>query len=300
MENPSALTGIHVPLVTPFAADGTVAYQALEALAHQVLDDGAAGLVALGTTGEPATLDAAERRAVTDVIARVCRERAVPLTIGTGTNDTRTSVAALHALKRWPEASAALVCVPYFTRPSEAGVLAHFEALAAESHLPLVVYNVPYRSGQPLSAATLRRLAALRQVVGVKQAVGAIDGETVDLLADPPDGFAVLAGDDVYLSGLLALGGAGGILASAHCATARYAELAAAWQGGDLVRARRLGGALSALARALFAEPSPSVLKGVLHAQGRIPTPSVRLPMLAASPHAVRAAMLVPGTLADR
>ncbi|MDF3292773.1 4-hydroxy-tetrahydrodipicolinate synthase [Streptomyces silvisoli] len=300
MENSSTLTGIHVPLVTPFTADGSVAYQALEALAHQVLDEGADGLVALGTTGEPATLDEAERRAVIDVIARVCGERAVPLSIGAGTNDTRTSAAALHALKRWPEATAALVSVPYFTRPSEEGVLAHFEALAAESHLPLVVYNVPYRSGQSLSAHTLRRLAVLPQVVGVKHAVGAIDAETIDLLADLPDGFAVLAGDDIYLSGLLALGGAGGILASAHCATARYAELATAWQDGDLARARRLGGALSTMARVLFAEPSPGVLKGVLHAQGRIPTPAVRLPMLPASPQAVEAAMLVLGTLADQ
>ncbi len=300
MENSSALTGIHVPLVTPFAADGSVAYQALEALAHQVLDDGAAGLVALGTTGEPATLDDAERSAVTDVIARVCRARGVPLTIGAGTNDTRGSVAALHALKHWPEATGALVCVPYFTRPSEEGVLAHFEALAAESHLPLVVYNIPYRSGRSLSARTLRRLAALPRVVGVKHAVGAIDAETVDLLADLPDGFAVLAGDDPYVSGLLALGAHGGILASGHCATARYAELAAAWRDGDLPRARRLGGELSTMARALFAEPSPGVLKGVLHAQGRIPTPAVRLPMLPASRPAVEAAMLVVGTLADR
>ncbi|MEU1626927.1 dihydrodipicolinate synthase family protein [Streptomyces sp. NPDC020096] len=292
MDNSSALTGIHVPLVTPFAADGSVAYEALEALARQVLDDGAAGLVALGTTGEPATLDDAERRAVIDVIAGVCRERAAPLTIGAGTNDTRTSVAALHALKRWPQAAAALVSVPYFTRPSEDGVFAHFAALAAESHLPLLVYNVPYRSGQSLSARTLRRLAALPGVVGVKHAVGAIDAETIDLLADLPDGFAVLAGDDIYVSGLLALGGTGGILASAHCATARYAELAAAWQNGDAARARRLGGALSTMARALFAEPSPGVLKGVLHAQGRIPTASVRLPLLPASTPAVETAML--------
>ena len=299
MANSSAFTGVHVPLVTPFEVDGSVAYQALEALAHQVLDEGAAGLVALGTTGEPATLDDCERRTVTDVIARVCRERAVPLTIGAGTNDTRTSVAALHALKRWPEATAALVSVPYFIRPSEDGVLAHFEALAAESRLPLIVYNVPHRSGQSLSAHTLRRLAALRQVAGVKHAVGAIDAETVGLLAAQPDGFAVLAGDDIYLSGLLALGATGGIVACAHCATARHAELAAAWRDGDLARARRLGGALSTMARALFAEPSPGVLKGVLHAQGRIPTPAVRLPMLPASPQAVEAAMLVLGTLAD-
>ncbi|MFF2193843.1 dihydrodipicolinate synthase family protein [Streptomyces sp. NPDC058157] len=285
------LEGIHVPLVTPFTRGGEVAAGALEALAHEVLDAGAAGIVALGTTAEVAALEEDERDLVTGVCARVCRERGAPLTVGAGGSGTRASEAALARLARWPETGAALVTVPAFVRPSAAGVLAHFARLAAVSPVPLIVYHIPYRTGQPLDAAALRELGSLPGVAGVKYAGGGIDQETVALLGDLPDGFAVLAGDDVYVSPLLALGASGGILASAHLATERFAELAGAWRDGDAVRARELGHRLARLSAALFAEPNPGVVKGVLYAQGRIPTPDVRLPMLPASEAAVTAAL---------
>lgn len=288
---PYAPRGIHVPLITPFTADGEVAADALEALAHDVLDAGATGIVALGTTGEPAALDEAERDLVTDVCARVCRERGAALVVGAGASGTRAAEESLGRLKRWPGARAALVTVPAFVRPSAAGVLAHFERLARVSPVPLIVYHVPYRTGLPLDAALLRAVGALPGVAGVKYAVGSLDGEAVALLGDRPDGFAVLAGDDAFLSPLLALGAAGGVLASAHVATARFAELAAAWRAGDADRARPLGHALARLSATLFAEPNPTVIKGVLYAQGRIPTPAVRLPLLPAAPESVEAAL---------
>ncbi|MER6449703.1 4-hydroxy-tetrahydrodipicolinate synthase [Streptomyces venezuelae] len=281
--------GIHVPLVTPFTPAGNVAVEALEALAHEVLDAGAAGLVALGTTAEVSGLDEAERDLVTDVCARVCGERGVPLAVGAGAGGTRAAGASLARLSRWPEVRAALVTVPPFVRPSAAGVLAHFARLAEVSPVPLIVYHIPYRTGQPLDAAALRALGALPGVVGVKYAGGGIGEDAVALLGDPPAGFEVLAGDDVYLSPLMALGAVGGILASAHLATDRFAELAGAWRAGDVLRARPLGHALARMSAAAFAEPNPAVLKGVLHAQGRIPTPDVRLPLLPASPGAVAA-----------
>ncbi|MER5481943.1 dihydrodipicolinate synthase family protein [Streptomyces sp. NPDC002812] len=288
---PYAPHGIHVPLITPFTAAGEVAADALEALAHEVLDAGATGIVALGTTGEPAALDEAERDLVTDVCARVCRERGAALTVGAGASGTRAAEESLGRLKRWPEARAALVTVPAFLRPAAAGVLAHFERLARVSPVPLIVYHVPYRTGQPLDATPLRAIGALPGVAGVKYAVGSLDGEAVALLGDLPDGFAVLAGDDVFLSPLLALGAAGGVLASAHLATGRFAELAAAWRAGEADRARPLGHALARLSATLFAEPNPTVIKGVLYAQGRIPTPDVRLPLLPAGAESVAAAL---------
>ncbi|RPF44082.1 4-hydroxy-tetrahydrodipicolinate synthase [Streptomyces sp. Ag109_G2-6] len=286
-----SLNGIHVPLVTPFTRGGEVAAGALEALAHEVIDAGAAGIVALGTTAEAAALEEDERDLVTGVCARVCRERGALLTVGAGASGTRASEVALARLARWPEARAALVTVPAFVRPSAAGVLAHFARLARTSPVPLIVYHIPYRTGQPLDAAALRELGSLPAVAGVKYAGGGIDQETVALLGDLPDGFAVLAGDDVYASPLLALGASGGILASAHLATERFAELAGAWRDGDAARARVLGHRLARLSAALFAEPNPGVVKGVLYAQGRIPTPDVRLPMLPASEAAVTAAL---------
>lgn len=286
----SRLHGVHVPLVTPFTADGRVDETALAGLAHGVLDDGATGVVALGTTAEAATLDGAEKLTVVDTCARVCRERGATLLVGAGTNDTRATERALAACARWPDASAALVPVPYYTRPSPAGVLAHFTHLSRTSPLPLVVYHIPYRTGQPLDAATLRSLGRLPGVVGVKLATGSIDPDVVDLLGDLPSGFDVLAGDDVFLSPLLALGAVGGILASAHLATARFAELVTAWRRGDAAGARALGHRLARLSAAAFAEPNPTVIKGVLSEQGRIATPDVRLPLLPAAHDSVRLA----------
>ncbi|MGW7517903.1 dihydrodipicolinate synthase family protein [Streptomyces sp. NPDC054796] len=283
--------GIHVPLITPFTSEGAVAEHALEALAHAALDEGATGIVALGTTAEAATLAPWERTAVVDVCARVCRERSAPLTVGAGGNDTRSSAEALAELARWREVTAALVTVPSFTRPSQAGVVAHFSRLARHSPVPLIVYHVPYRTGLPLDAATLRELGRLPGVSGVKLAQGGIDHGVMDLLGDLPDGFAVLVGDDPFLSPLLALGAAGGIVASAHVATGRFAELVTAWSDGDVVRARHLGHSLVPLSEALFAEPNPTVIKGVLHQQGRIPTPDVRLPLLPAGAESVDEAM---------
>ncbi|MEV6812748.1 dihydrodipicolinate synthase family protein [Micromonospora sp. NPDC051296] len=278
------ITGLYVPLITPFDASGAVAVDALTGLAHQVLGAGATGVVALGTTGEPEALTDAERRTVVDVVAEVCREHAAQLLVGAH------SPAALRALADRPEVAAALCLVPPFVRPGEEGVLAHFAELAQGSPVPLVAYHVPCRTGQWLSAGALRRLADLPGVIGVKHAVGGIDPTTVAFLTDVPPGFAVLGGDDIVLSPLLALGGHGGIVASAHVATADFAALIDGWRTGDVGRARPLGRRLAALSTALFAEPNPTVLKAVLHAQGRIPTPAVRLPLLPAGEAATEAA----------
>lgn len=287
----TSLSGLFVPLITPFTDDGDLALDALEKLAHSAIDSGAAGLVALGTTGEHATLTAAERRAVLDVCARVCGERGATLIAGAGSNDTAAAVRDLQELSAWPEVSAALIVVPYYTRPSEAGVIAHFTRLAADSPVPLVVYNIPYRTGRVLSAATLLALAALPGVAGVKHAVGAVDQDTVMLMAARPDDFAVLAGDDVFAAPLLALGASGAVLASAHVRTPEFADLIAAWRSGRVDQARELGHRLAPLSAALFAEPNPTVIKGVLHAQGRIPSPAVRLPLLPAAKDTVHAVL---------
>jgi 4-hydroxy-tetrahydrodipicolinate synthase len=288
-----SLRGLYVPLITPFTDDGELATEALEKLAHAVIDDGATGLVALGTTGEHATLSVAERHAVLDIAARVCRERGTALIAGAGSNDTAATARELDDLAAWSEVAAALTVVPYYTRPSEEGVVAHFTRLAAGSPVPLIVYNIPYRTGRVLSAETLLRLARVPGIAGVKHAVGAVDQDTVLLLASKPAGFAVLAGDDVFASPLLALGAAGAILASAHLRTAEFADMIGAWHSGQLEQARELGHRLAPLSAALFAEPNPVVIKGALHAQGRIPSPLVRLPLLPAGRDAISAALAV-------
>ncbi len=283
--------GLFVPLVTPFTDRGDLDARALEDLAHRVLDAGAAGLVALGTTAETPALTSAERAAILDTCARVCRERSVPLIAGAGSNDTRHSAAALSQLGAWPEISAALVVVPYYSRPGEDGVLAHFRALAPDSPVPLIIYNIPYRTGQQVSWRAMRQLALLPGVAGTKHAAGGIDRDTMAMMAEAPAGFAVLAGDDLYAPVLLALGAPGAIMASANVCTAGFAALIAAWRAGDAAVARPLGHRLTGLAEALFAEPNPTVIKGVLHRQGHIASPAVRLPLLPARPQSVDAAV---------
>jgi 4-hydroxy-tetrahydrodipicolinate synthase len=266
------LTGLYVPLITPFDQSGAVALDALEAIAIHVLEAGATGLVALGTTAEPATLTTAEQRAVVDVTARACRERRGQLLVGANTRE------ALRELADRPEVVAALSLVPPFVRPGEEGVLAHFTRLAADSPVPLIVYDVPHRTGQYLSADTLQRLAAVSGVVGLKYAPGGINADTIALFDDP------------FIGPLLALGAHGGILASAHLATTEFVRLIGQWHAGDVAAARALGRRLSALSTALFAEPNPTVIKAVLYAQGSIPTADVRLPLLPAHPDTTVAA----------
>ena len=287
----TSLDGLFIPLITPFGADGDVDAGALEQLAHRVLDDGATGIVALGTTAETATLTEAERARVLDICHGVCRDRAVPLIAGAGTNDTARSAAALADLAGYPHVRAALTVVPYYSRPGEAGVLEHFRALAGSSPVPLVIYNIPYRTGQVVSWRTVQRLAEIPGIAGVKHATGSIDQDTIAMMAGRPAGFSVLGGDDLYISPLLALGADGGILASAHVRTAEFARLVSLWRAGHAAEARLLGHELAAVSQALFAEPNPVVIKAVLHRLGRIPSPAVRLPLLPASPAATAAAV---------
>jgi 4-hydroxy-tetrahydrodipicolinate synthase len=270
--------------VTPFDAAGAVDLGALERLAEDVLDAGADGLVALATTAEASSLDERERDAVVAVCARVAVARGAVLIVGAGTNDTRTTIARHEALAAVEGVTASLAVVPYYVRPSEAAIVAHFQAVAARSPVPLVLYNIPYRTGRGLGAQALLELARTDGIVGLKQAVGALDVDTLELLAGAPADFAVLCGDDAFLLPLLLMGGAGAIAASAHLCTERFAALIADAHAGRLDDARAHAEALLPLILALFDEPSPAVLKAMLHDAGRIATPDVRMPLQPASP----------------
>ncbi|WP_062981860.1 4-hydroxy-tetrahydrodipicolinate synthase [Nocardia anaemiae] len=283
------LTGLFVPLITPFDANGELAADALAGLAHEMLDDGATGIVALGTTAETATLTSEERARVLDICGTVCRERDAALIAGAGTNSTADSARALAALG--PTVTAALTVVPYYTRPSEAGVVAHFRQLAAHSPVPLIVYNIPHRTGRILSHDSLHDLAHIPNIIGFKHAVGGIDDTTTTFMATHPSDITVLAGDDLHAAALLALGAPGAILATAHLATSDFATLVHLWRNGPIDEARTLTHRLTPLSAALFAEPNPVVIKSALAAQGRIPTPTVRLPLLPATPETTAAAL---------
>jgi 4-hydroxy-tetrahydrodipicolinate synthase len=316
------VAGLHVPLVTPFAPDGDVDLGALRRLAARVLDDGADGLVALGTTGESTVLNAAEQDAVVDCCAEVCSERGAPLTVGVAGGDTATVAREVARLGGRDGVAAVLSVVPPYLRPARAGVVAHYRALAAASPVPLLAYDNPPRVGVHLGTEALLELHdAEPRIVGVKLSVPALDGDALALLAGAPESFAVLCGEDALILAMLAHGAAGAISAAANCATARFAALVRAGRAGALgdvaedafgagraparpasalgdggeampgpAAARRHHDALLPFVRALGAESGPSIVKGVLHRRGALPTPSLRLPNVAASEAAVDAA----------
>jgi 4-hydroxy-tetrahydrodipicolinate synthase len=278
--------GVLVPLVTPFDERDAVDLLALRGLAVDALDCGASGVVALATTGEPTSLDEEEREAVVAVCADVCAEREGVLVVGAGTNDTRTTILRHEALAAVPGVAASLAVVPYYVRPSEAAIVRHFQVVAERSPVPLIAYNIPYRTGRGLGADALIELAATDNVAGVKQAVGCIDADTLRVLAATRESFAVLGGDDAYLFPLMLMGAAGAIAASANLCTARFAAMIECGRRGDVDGGRGHAEALLPLVQALFAEPSPAVIKALLHAQGRIPTAAVRMPLAVATPTA--------------
>jgi 4-hydroxy-tetrahydrodipicolinate synthase len=285
------LRGVWVPLITPFDSSGAVDAAAIERLCNEYLAAGVKGIVALGTTGESSALDAAEQKLVIDTCTRVCGESGHGVIVGAGTNSTRTTIAACESLGGQASVVAALVVVPYYIRPSEAAIVEHFRAVAAASPVPVVVYNVPARTGRGLGDASLLELASVPNIAGVKQAVATLDADTLQLLADAPDGFAVLGGEDTLLFPLMCMGAAGTISAAAHLCTERFVAMIECGLAGKIDDGRAHAEALLPVVRSAYVEPNPAIFKGVLHAQGRIATPDVRMPLGNASAVSIAACL---------
>jgi 4-hydroxy-tetrahydrodipicolinate synthase len=278
-----------VPVVTPFDKDGRVDEAALERHAERVLSGGATGIVAVATTAESTALDDDERDRAIAICGAVCAARDADLVVGAGTYNTKETISRHEALADVRGVRASLAVVPYYVRPSEAAIVAHFQTVAERSPVPLIVYNIPYRTARGLGSAALLELAQSENIVGVKQAVGGIDADTLTVLAEAPSTFSVLGGDDAFLLPLVLMGGAGAIAASANVGLA-----------GDIAEARPIAEVLLPLTLALFAEPSPAVIKAVLNAEGKIPTPHVRMPLADASPAAREQALAALGLMARR
>ncbi len=290
------LQGALTAIVTPFAADGRVDLGALERLAEWQVERGIHGLVPCGTTGEGATLTDEEQSEVIATVVRAAAGR-VPVIAGCGSNDTRRTLAAA---RRAAEAGAdgLLVVTPYYNKPNRSGMIAHFAAVASATALPVVVYNVPGRTGQNLGVELTLELARIPGVVGVKEASGD-PGQVAAILAARPPGFAVLSGDDALALPLVALGAEGLIAVVSNEAPAETAALIDAARRGELERARLLHYRLLPLMQANFAESNPVPVKTALALLGRC-REDVRPPLgppAAATRERVRAALVAAGIL---
>ena len=277
------LRGAFTALVTPFTADGAIdeaAYRRL--VAWQVLA-GIDGIVPVGTTGEAPTLTTAERDRLIEIAVATVADRPasarIPVIAGTGTNDTRASIEATRRAARLG-ADAALIVTPYYNRPDQRMLEAHFRAVADEGGLPIVVYNVPGRTGTNVEADTFLRLAAHPRVIAVKEASGNIEQIAV-ICRDRPRDVAVLAGDDAATMAVLAMGGDGVISVASNEIPGEMSSLVRSALAGDWGAARRTHDCWLPLFRANFqGAPNPVPAKAALLAMGLLERDDLRAPLL--------------------
>ncbi len=276
------LRGAFTALVTPFATDGTLDERSLCELVRLQVLAGIDGLVPCGTTGESPTLTADERDRVIELTVETVSERPsrsrVTILAGTGTNDT---AATIRATRRAADlgADAALVVAPYYNRPNQLMLEAHYRAVADEGGLPIVVYNVPSRTGTNVDAATLLRLAEHPRIVGVKEASANLD-QIALICRNRPDGFAVLSGDDAWTLAVLAMGGDGVVSVASNEVPGEMVDLCTSARAGDWDRARRVHERWLPLFRANFAgAPNPVPVKAALEMMGLVGG-TVRGPLL--------------------
>jgi len=261
-------------LVTPFR-DDAVDEAALRDLVERQVEAGVDGIVPCGSTGEAATLSYAEHRRVVEVCVEAAGGR-VQVLAGTGSNSTRESI-ELTRHARDAGADGALLISPYYNKPTQEGVVAHYAAVARESGLPLVAYNIPGRTASNILPETMARIAEIDLVVGVKEACGDI-AQISRVVAACPEDFSVLAGDDALTLPVIAVGGRGVISTTSNLAPRQMMELVAAARAGELERARKLHLRMLPLFDALFCETNPIPVKAALALLGLIGE-EIRLPL---------------------
>jgi 4-hydroxy-tetrahydrodipicolinate synthase len=269
------LRGALTALATPFQDDGALDLPTFERFVAWQVESGIDGLVPCGTTGEGATLRPEEHAMVIEATVRVAAGR-VPVVAGCGTNDTCTTIAGAERAAK-AGADALLVVTPYYNKPNRSGMLAHFAAIAAAVPLPIVVYNVPGRTGQNLTADWTLALAAIPGIVGVKEAAANLE-QLAAIVAGKRDGFFVLTGDDALALPAVALGADGVISVVSNEAPGPMAELMLLAERGRLAEARAIHYRLLPLMRANFVESNPVPVKAALAKLGRC-GPTLRAPL---------------------
>ncbi len=272
----SRLRGSMVALVTPFR-NGAVDEPALRALARWQIEQGTDGLVPCGTTGEGATVSANEHYQVVRACVEEARGR-VPVIAGCGSNDTKRTIETVQRAKE-AGADSALVVTPYYNKPTPEGLFRHFEAVAKQGGLPVVLYNVPSRTSVDMLADTVARCAKVPGIIGIKEASGNVVRIAEIQAAGVPQDFAIVAGDDMFTLPTLAMGGQGVISVVANIAPAAMAGLCDAFFAGDLPKAQRAQTKFAGLVKAMFLETNPLPVKYALFRMGKI-AHELRLPLV--------------------
>ena len=266
--------GAIVAIVTPFK-NGKVDEAALRKLVEFQIKNGTDGIVPCGTTGESSTLSHEEHDRVIEVVIDAAKKR-VPVIAGTGSNSTAEAIRLTrHAYKAG--ADGALMVCPYYNRPTQEGLYQHYKAIAEAVPIPIIVYNIPGRTGVNINPDTLARLAKIKNIVGVKEASGSIK-QMSDVIHLCGPKFDVLSGDDLFTLPLMAMGGHGVISVISNVAPADMAAMVDAFAAGDLKKARTLHYKMTPLIDALFVETNPTPVKAALAMMKKI-SYEVRLPL---------------------
>ena len=278
----SRLQGLWLPLVTPFR-NGELDEPSLRRMIRHYADSPVDGLILAATSGEGMTLRADELERLVSVTRAEISDsgRYIPICLGLSGASTRKMLDTLDETAAWP-IDGYLIASPYYTRPSQRGLLQHFTALADQASWPIVLYNIPYRTAVNLNNETLLQLANHPNIVGIKDC-SADRAQSIDFLARRPNGFRVLTGEDAQYHDALTDGADGAILLSAHLETAAFASVRTLMQQGDRDAAQACWDNISELTRLLFTEPSPAPAKYWLARSGLIDSAEVRLPMVEVS-----------------
>ncbi len=279
------LRGVFVPHITPFRAQA-IDEEAMAKLLDYLIEGGASGLVPCGTTGESATMSHGEHRRVVEFTVKHAAGR-VPVIAGAGSNCTAEAVALVQHAQQ-AGADAVLVICPYYNKPTQAGLIAHFETVAAATTLPLLIYNIPSRTGVNMEAATVVTLAQIPNIVGIKESSGDLR-QVMEIIHRAPAGFSVLSGDGILTFIICSLGGTGAILADAHVLPGEWLRMVRLIAAGNIAEARDLHYRLLGIGKALFLETNPAPVKAALEMLG-VTSAEVRLPLVPAG-DACRAAM---------
>lgn len=269
------ISGLWLPLITPFK-NGAVDFPSYERLIDHYIGQGVDGLFPLGTTGESPTLDESEIERLVERTVAMTAGR-VPVFVGVGGNATHKVEKTIRRLERFAFQGIVSVC-PYYNRPGQDGLIAHFRRLAAATDRDLVIYNIPYRTAVNLSNDSLLELAEVPNIVGVKDSSGAV-AQSLDLLGRRPEDFAVLTGEDALYFTMMASGADGGILAASHLMTEHFTKVRDCFATNDVTGARAAWAPLAAVVPLLFAEANPMPIKYLLWRQGLIASPECRLPL---------------------
>lgn len=284
MQSSLDLSGLGVALITPFTPQNAIDFNALSDLIDYQISGGVDYIVVLGTTAETPTLSIAERAEVRDFVAKKVAGR-VPLVLGCGGNCTRTLLEEIEELEdvaRQGSYQAILSVVPFYNKPTQAGIYAHYAAIAASSPLPVVLYNVPGRTGVNMTAETTLRLAReFSNIIAVKEASGNM-AQVTAILAGKPDGFQVLSGDDALALPMMAMGASGVISVAGNAFPVQFSRLINLIREGKYDQAQPLNLRFAELYRLLFAEGNPAGIKSALASMGKISN-TLRLPLVPVS-----------------